>query len=374
MKKIAVTLTVILLIFGASVIAEEEVKVPFSAVKSSCYGQIDMSKAEFLLSEIGKDCVKDSWLEENLSKREDKQNEDAGKITVWVDESIEPTENETVEISGTTNLMDGSILFYSIRNEDNPSILDLEGEMVVSGGNFEKEVDITDMGEGEISVLVGFHPFSQSEKVREKYGDWGGNIEGDQVEFVKQDVKGADGYNRLWVEETTFDIQAGVIEKTSETEEKKTNEISKLKEDIKQILYDEMGETVNWGDNQKTFKGMDLIKQFGYEKDVYLAKISYRINDNFTKGMIRGGMIGDAMDFFQKLYNNPQVTSVVECMLMPEFKMVDQYGNESEEQVAKIVVSRDLAEKINWENMYRDRFVDLVKDEGGFWLHTAIRE
>ncbi|MBS3765148.1 hypothetical protein KGY71_01375, partial [Candidatus Bipolaricaulota bacterium] len=75
MKKLAVSLTILLLIFGASVIAiaEEETKVPFSAVKSSCYDQIDMSEAEFSLLDIGKNCVKESWLEENLSETEESQ-------------------------------------------------------------------------------------------------------------------------------------------------------------------------------------------------------------------------------------------------------------------------------------------------------------
>ena len=68
MRKIAVILTILLLTFGASVAAEKNVKVPFNAVKSSCYGQIDMSKAEFSLLDIGKNCVKESWLEENLTR------------------------------------------------------------------------------------------------------------------------------------------------------------------------------------------------------------------------------------------------------------------------------------------------------------------
>ncbi|MFP3953127.1 MAG: hypothetical protein ACLFVS_03255 [Candidatus Acetothermia bacterium] len=70
MKKVAFLLSIFVFIFGAFVAAGEEVKVPFSAVKTSYYEQIDMSKAEFLLSEIGKDCVIESWLEENLSEKE----------------------------------------------------------------------------------------------------------------------------------------------------------------------------------------------------------------------------------------------------------------------------------------------------------------
>lgn len=44
---------------------EEELKVPFSAIRSSCYGEIDMTKADFSLSEVGEKCVKKEWLEKN---------------------------------------------------------------------------------------------------------------------------------------------------------------------------------------------------------------------------------------------------------------------------------------------------------------------
>ena len=242
MKKIVLSLVILLFIFGGLAIGAEGVKVPFNAVKSSCYNQIDMSKAEFSLLEIGKKCVKDSWLEENLSQN-----------------------NEKVE----------------------------------------------------------------SEKPKK-------------------------------TEEQSSNSQ--------------TSELEALKQNTRQILNEVMGETVNWGDNQKTLKEIDLIEQVGYSNKVYLAKISYRINDNFTKGMIKGGMFGDAMDFIEKLFNSSKASAVVECMLMPEFKMVDQYGNESEEQVAKIVVSRELAKNINWENMYRSRFRKLVRNEGQLWLHPAMRD
>ena len=61
------------LLFSHVAMSQEEVKVPFSAVKSSCYGEIDMSKAEFALSEVGEKCVKKEWLEKN--KPEPKKSE-----------------------------------------------------------------------------------------------------------------------------------------------------------------------------------------------------------------------------------------------------------------------------------------------------------
>ena len=69
---------VLLLVLGVApgAIGREEVKVPFSAIKPSCYGEIDISKVEFALSEVGRKCVTESWLEENLTEDVTKQPKD----------------------------------------------------------------------------------------------------------------------------------------------------------------------------------------------------------------------------------------------------------------------------------------------------------
>lgn len=54
--------------------AEEEVMVPFGEIQSSCYGEIDISKAEFALSEVGEECVNEDWLEENKPKEKSSTN------------------------------------------------------------------------------------------------------------------------------------------------------------------------------------------------------------------------------------------------------------------------------------------------------------
>lgn len=48
-------------------------KVPFSAVKSSCYDQLDMTKAEFLPLEIGRECISEKWLEKDDIPKEKKE-------------------------------------------------------------------------------------------------------------------------------------------------------------------------------------------------------------------------------------------------------------------------------------------------------------
>jgi len=98
MRKLALTLTLLVFLSGlivGSAVAEEEVKVPFDAVKSSCYGQIDMSKAEFPLPEIGKECVEEDWLEANLStnKTQDVENNDVGSSTQEINWQVHSTDD-----------------------------------------------------------------------------------------------------------------------------------------------------------------------------------------------------------------------------------------------------------------------------------------
>jgi hypothetical protein len=68
MAKVASLLVVFLLIFGGLAVSAEDLEVPFGSIKPSCYGKIDVSSTEFPLSEVGKDCVVEEWLEENLNE------------------------------------------------------------------------------------------------------------------------------------------------------------------------------------------------------------------------------------------------------------------------------------------------------------------
>jgi hypothetical protein len=68
MEKVVSLLVAFLLIFGGLALSAGEVKVPFGSIKPSCYEEIDTSRTEFPLSEVGQDCVVEEWLEENLDE------------------------------------------------------------------------------------------------------------------------------------------------------------------------------------------------------------------------------------------------------------------------------------------------------------------
>jgi len=143
---------------------------------------------------------------------------------------------------------------------------------------------------------------------------------------------------------------------------------------VEEVVINSLGKNVNWeGDYQRVIGITKTLQVAGVDKGGYLVKVEYRASENITKGMMRSGIFFDAIKLMKGMFQNPRCSEVKICMLMPHLKLVDQYGNEKEAQVAKIVLRRAVADRINWENMYRERFENLVLTEGELWVHPALR-
>lgn len=105
-------------------------------------------------------------------------------VDIQFNESI-VIDDTSVEISGSTNLTDGTLLHYEVYNlynEDNH----ITGEIEVTDGNFTENVDISDFTNGEIVVWLEFLPFEQSETIIEKYGEFGDYIAGERIEYSEE--------------------------------------------------------------------------------------------------------------------------------------------------------------------------------------------
>lgn len=152
---------------------------------------------------------------------------------------------------------------------------------------------------------------------------------------------------------------------------KYVTEGNSIEREVEKLIVEVMGGNVNWEEEPRTVKEVYKIEQVN---GGYLVKVKYRANENLTVNMARKGIIIDCMDFAEKLYTDSKYSEIVEFMLMPYLTFVDQYGNESEDQVGKLVLDRSTGEKINWENMYQDRFRDILENDGQLWFHPAIRK
>lgn len=89
MKKLVAVMLVTMLLIGSLIAGAEEVRVPSSAIKPSCYDKLDMSKDEFPLSDVGKECVIDSWLGTNLPQGDKEKGTGGSKKASNIEKIIE---------------------------------------------------------------------------------------------------------------------------------------------------------------------------------------------------------------------------------------------------------------------------------------------
>jgi hypothetical protein len=89
MEKFVAVMLVTMLLIGSLMAGAEEVRVPSSAIKPSCYDKLDMSKDEYPLSGVGKACVIDSWLEANLPQGDKEKGTGGSKKASNIEKIIE---------------------------------------------------------------------------------------------------------------------------------------------------------------------------------------------------------------------------------------------------------------------------------------------
>lgn len=105
----------------------------------------------------------------------------------------------------------------------------------------------------------------------------------------------------------------------------------------------------------------------------FLAKIAYENPEGLSAKNTRYALNRRAMETTRELSTKPEYSNIVSIMLMPHLNLVDKYGNASMEQVGKFSLTREVAQKIQWDNMDEDRFASIVQSDGQLWLHPAMR-
>lgn len=148
-----------------------------------------------------------------------------------------------------------------------------------------------------------------------------------------------------------------------------------LERAVEEVAIDAFGKTVNWELENKpnTMKKIVITKQVsGSDEGGYLVEIYYRADENLTVNLMRGGIFLEAIEFTKKLYQDPNCKEIKIYMLKPYLTLTDKYGKEKEEQVAKLVLRRAVANKINWGNITNDMFERILREEGQLWLHPTL--
>lgn len=162
------------------------------------------------------------------------------------------------------------------------------------------------------------------------------------------------GLERLEMEE----IEVALEEQIEEA--KYTTEPGTLDRQVEKHVHHVFGGTVKrGGENVPTVISIS---------SGYTAAVEYRQGSVWTVGSARRSLIRDTMKFVKRVFTDSACGEIQTILLMPHNVVTDKYGQESEDQIGKIVLDREVAEKINWSNMSSDMFEQLLKTEGQFRL------
>jgi len=142
---------------------------------------------------------------------------------------------------------------------------------------------------------------------------------------------------------------------------------------VEGVAIKAFGETVNWDNSPYTIKGIKKITQVaGPDEGGYLIEVLYRTDESLSISWVKRGIFIDAIEFTKELFLPSFCEEIKIYMLKPYLILIDKYGKETEEQVAKLVLRRAIAYKVNWRNITSEMFERLLRDEGQLWLHPAL--
>lgn len=105
----------------------------------------------------------------------------------------------------------------------------------------------------------------------------------------------------------------------------------------------------------------------------FWAEISYKGLEGFSTEQTKKIVMRKTMEIIKELCTRAEFSNIVSFKVMPHLNLVDKYGNESLGQVGKFILSREVTQKIQWDNMDEDRFARIVQSDGQLWLHPAMR-
>lgn len=102
------------------------------------------------------------------------------------------------------------------------------------------------------------------------------------------------------------------------------------------------------------------------------ATIAYRIRI----GIDRERILREAGRFMYKVFDDPDCKDVQTITVRPQAELVDKYGKTFIEYIAMLELTRSVAKKVNWENIWHqaEMVEQLLQSEGVLWWHNVARK
>ena len=158
--------------------------------------------------------------------------------------------------------------------------------------------------------------------------------------------------------------QAQPAKQTKQAEKKKpAQEKPKTPEqEVKQLVSDELGETVNI-DSKKRVKDVEV--------SVKTLRITLRADDSLTIGWTAKGMLDDIRRIGPGIRDILKKHDLKMAHIIVMYPLVDQYGNEKEGTVLRLLYDLETMEKINWDKVSIENLPNLSSNT---FMHPDIRK
>lgn len=128
---------------------------------------------------------------------------------------------------------------------------------------------------------------------------------------------------------------------------------------IKEDIYEELGDKSN--NKKDRVVSLDIEKNTGYAKVVLSGDNSLSTKDTKEKQLY------DATDVFPIVFKDD---SIKKAMVTFQLPLTDKYGKETDEDVLRIVMTRETNDKMEWKNFNIANF-DKVADS--LYMQQALR-
>ena len=153
-------------------------------------------------------------------------------------------------------------------------------------------------------------------------------------------------------------VVIAIVKSGDDTE--KTDKSLTVEDQIKNDVYEELGEKSN--NKKDRIVNLDIEKSTGYAKIILAGDNSLSTKDTKEKQLF------DAEDVFPILFKDK---SIEKAMVTFQLPLVDKYGKETDEDVIRIVLTRETNDKIVWKNFNIDNFGTVAEN---FYMHPAMKE
>jgi RNA polymerase subunit RPABC4/transcription elongation factor Spt4 len=145
---------------------------------------------------------------------------------------------------------------------------------------------------------------------------------------------------------------------------------------IRQLTEKSFSKRTNW---KKPIDTVEKVESNGLynNKAEYIGinvNIWLNMDENLTVRLARLGLMKATWNLMKDIFTDDRLGEIQRVNVIAKLTLTDNYGNESIDKVAQIGMIRDVAVKINWDNVLLVDYQDIFNDTEKVWLHPALRD